>query len=441
MTVTALPQADQGQELLGALGAARSAVTQGLEVPLESVTDRQLEDGVTEAAALESQAQAIRLRLAAEAERRAVEADDASTGTDAWISKLTGDRREQLRGGLLLARLLQERYGQTLTALNEGRIRLEQARIIVAGLEVTADDVLAADPTLLAQAEELLIGKANGIGNKSGIPMPPVRLRREARRVYATLDTETHLAHLKASVRRSESRAKTNTWLTMTDIDADTTAGRFQIPKRHGAWLRSILEALSAPRRYGRDKTGTEVTDDAAENLGYYDVLGLALCELVEHLPKDHLPRGGTTILVHLSLADLTTALADAGCATTDGLVDISAAEARRMACEAGIVPVVLGSASVPLDLGRTTRLHTDKQRQALSMLHDSCAIAGCERPFAWCEIHHLRPWARGGGTDLGNAIPVCWHHHRAAEDPDYQLVRHSPTEWMLKRRRARRRC
>lgn len=436
MTVTALPRADRGQELLGALGGARSAVTEALEIPLETATDRQLEDSITAAAALESQAQAIRLRLAAEAERRTAEASDASTGTDAWLSKLTGDRREQLKGGLLLARLLQERYAQTHTALNEGRIRLEQARIIVTGLEVTADGL---DPTLVAQAEDLLIGKASGVGNKSGIPMPPARLRQAARRVYAALDHEVHLAHLKASVRRSESRAKTNTWLTMTDVDADTTAGRFQIPKRHGAWLRSILEALSAPRRYGRDKVGDEVTDDSAENLGHYDVLGLALCELIEHLPKDHLPRGGTTMLVHLQLADLTAALDAAGCATTDGLVDISAAEVRRMACEAGIVPVVLGSGSVPLDLGRTTRLHTDKQRQALSALYDSCAIAGCDRPFAWTEIHHLRPWARGGGTDLDNAIPVCWHHHRAVEAPRYEIIRHSPTEWALTIRRGRR--
>lgn len=437
MTVTALPQPDPGQDLLGALAGARSAVTTGLEVPVEGVSDRQLEDGITEAAALESQAQAIRLRLAAEAERRAAEATDASTGTDAWISKLTGDRREQLRGGLLLARLLQERYPQTLTALNEGRVRLEQVRIIVHGLEVTADQV---DPTLLAQAEELLIGKANGIGNKTGIPMPPVRLRQAVRRIYATLDHETHLMHLAASVRRSESRAQTNTWFTMNDRDGDTTEGRFRIPRRHGAWLRSVLEALSAPRRYGRDKAGNDIDDDTAENLGYYDILGLAFCELIEHLPKDHLPRGGTTMLVHLTLDALKGALEEAGCATTDGLTDISAAEARRLACEAGIIPAVLGTNSVPLDLGRTTRLHTDKQRQALSILYDTCAIAGCNRPFAWTEIHHLRPWAEGGPTDLDNAIPVCWHHHRAAEDPRYELHRHSPTEWVLKRRSTRRR-
>lgn len=99
MTVTALPQPDRGRELLGLVGSARSAVTESLEIALEGVTERQLEDSITEAAALESQAQAIRLRLAAEAERRAVETSDASTGTDAWLSKLTGDRREQLRGG------------------------------------------------------------------------------------------------------------------------------------------------------------------------------------------------------------------------------------------------------------------------------------------------------------------------------------------------------
>jgi hypothetical protein len=66
-------------------------------------------------------------------------------------------------------------------------------------------------------------------------------------------------------------------------------------------------------------------------------------------------------------------------------------------------VPAVRGGESAPLDLGRTCRLFTDKQRQALALIYDTCAIAGCDRPFDWCEIHHLRAWAKGGRTDLAD--------------------------------------
>ena len=43
----------------------------------------------------------------------------------------------------------------------------------------------------------------------------------------------------------------------------------------------------------------------------------------------------------------------------------LSAGEARRLACSAGILPAVLGSRSVALDLGRESRLFSEAQRLA----------------------------------------------------------------------------
>jgi hypothetical protein len=82
---------------------------------------------------------------------------------------------------------------------------------------------------------------------------------------------------------------------------------------------------------------------------------------------------------------------------------------------------MVLGGASVPLDLGTSQRLFTKAQAVALSALHDQCAAEGCERPFAWCELHHKQPWGHGGPTDLANAAPLCGHHHRRIHDPMYE--------------------
>ncbi|TYL44830.1 DUF222 domain-containing protein, partial [Nocardioides sp. BGMRC 2183] len=397
-------------------------------IPVEVFDEQGLTDAVTTAARLRSQLQAFELRLAAEAERRQVAREDGDTGTDAWLSRLTGDRREQLRGGLRLARLLHDRYTATAAALGAGQIRIEQARVIVDGLEVTADQ---APEGLLAQAEEILLSKATGAATRSGVPMPPTGLRRAARRAYNGLDTEFSRLHLQASVRRNHQRGASNTWLSLHDNGDGTYSGRFCLPELHGQTLRTILESMSAPRRTGFDPT----TDTPGAGLGWCDKLGLAFCELIEHLPTDHLARSTFTLMATIDLdslrADLEQALDEMeGVGTTTMGGDLTAAEIRRLACEAGIIPAVLGGASVPLDLGRTRRLHSEKQRQALGLIHDTCAIASCDRPFAWTEIHHTHPWAAGGPTDLNHAVPLCWTHHRTAHNERFTLTRHTDTEW-----------
>ena len=120
------------------------------------------------------------------------------------------------------------------------------------------------------------------------------------------------------------------------------------------------------------------------------------------------------TLNVHLDYAHLLDGLASAG---LDTGVRISAGEARRLACGAKIVPMVFNGASEPLDVGRAQRLHTAPMRRALSAKYDTCATQGCERPFAWCEIHHPHAWADGGPTSLANGIPLCGFHHRRAHD------------------------
>jgi hypothetical protein len=127
----------------------------------------------------------------------------------------------------------------------------------------------------------------------------------------------------------------------------------------------------------------------------------------------------GATLLVGISLQRLVAGL---GSARLDTGATVSPGQARRLGCGAGIVPVVLGGDSEPLDVGRERRLHTAAMRRALSFRYDACAAEGCERPFAWCEIHHPDPWAAGGGTSLHNAVPLCWHHHRRAHDPRYRI-------------------
>ena len=103
-------------------------------------------------------------------------------------------------------------------------------------------------------------------------------------------------------------------------------------------------------------------------------------------------------------------------CEYSDGTT-IPIETARRHACDAHIIPIVLDGDSQPLDIGRGKRLASRAQRLALRAMYRTCAISGCERHFDLCHIHHLTEWEHGGATDLANLIPLCsFHHHRAHE-------------------------
>ena len=107
----------------------------------------------------------------------------------------------------------------------------------------------------------------------------------------------------------------------------------------------------------------------------------------------------------------------------------LPASVVRRMACDADIIPVVLGGSSVVLDLGRSRRLATPDQRRALLAMYPTCSVPGCTVPYHRCEIHHVGFWARDGGhTDLGAQAPLCRAHHDDVHAERIDLTMHPVT-------------
>ena len=102
----------------------------------------------------------------------------------------------------------------------------------------------------------------------------------------------------------------------------------------------------------------------------------------------------------------------------------ISASEARRMACTAGIIPVVLGGTSQVLDVGRRRRLHSESMRVAMGVRDDGCTAVGCEAPPGHCHAHHDKPWSAGGPTNVTTGRLLCPHHHRRIHDPRFAVTR-----------------
>ncbi len=141
---------------------------------------------------------------------------------------------------------------------------------------------------------------------------------------------------------------------------------------------------------------------------------------------------GGTnaTIVVTMTLDQLLAKLHAAGVCTLDTGGQISAAEARRLACTAGIIPAVLGGKSQILDLGRTSRYYKQHQRIALALRDKGCTTVDCDKPPALCHAHHDIPWSEGGPTDLHHGRLhhgrlLCGHHHRRIHDHHYRVTHH----------------
>ncbi len=217
----------------------------------------------------------------------------------------------------------------------------------------------------------------------------PDQLRRIARRAIEAVEPDQKIvdAHENELIRTEEQAAREKCSLTLHDNGDGTTTGHFTIPALAAAMLGKVIDAMTAPRR---------MREEAADrSFDWRHRRGLAFAELLEHLPTDHLhSKSAATVVVTIDHTVLAGAMKAAHLDTDQAL---SAGEARRLACNAGILPAVLGTKSVALDLGRESRLFSEAQRLAKGLEHTTCAASGCERPYAWCELHHRRPWAQGG--------------------------------------------
>lgn len=108
--------------------------------------------------------------------------------------------------------------------------------------------------------------------------------------------------------------------------------------------------------------------------------------------------------------------------------IDLPIESVRRIACEAKIIPVVLGTNGVVLDVGRSSRLATSHQRRALESMYATCAIPDCTTPVGHCQPHHITYWNSGGSSDMNNLVPLCSTHHRCAHEGGWKLSLDSQT-------------
>jgi len=389
------------------------ALTELDEVSLLGLDQTATAASLVEIAVAEARLGELKHRVLAHASQVRVEEATGAATTATWLARATRTTVRTSRRAVHLATAL-ETYARLREGYAAGAVNTEQAEVIARALDALPVDVPA---TVRAAAEQRLVELA--------AHHDACDLRVLGDRVLDVVAPAVADAHEAARLEAEERAAARKTMLTMTPDGQGSVHGRFTVPELHAGMLRKQLLALvvhDKPALTTSPATAGELVEaERPEPVKAATAveLGAALCELLERLDGSQVPEmsTGATVVVTMTLETLAGGLAAATLDTGDR---IAAHTARRLACEAGIIPVVLDGRREVLDVGRRKRLFTRAQRIALATRDKGCTAAGCRTAAWFCHAHHDQPWATGGTTDLTNGRLLCPTHHRTAHDPRY---------------------
>jgi len=352
---------------------------------------------------LESAVAAAKLQLLGGMDERQVTLHTTGLSTAAWLNGTTAVSLLAAYREVALAKGLHHRFPAIVAAMAAGGVSEEQAGAIVGVLKKLPETLSTEQVT---RAEKVMIGFAETYGPKG--------LRDIARYLLEVIAPEIAEQADAAQLEAQEREARKNQYLRLRD-DGDgcvTIAGK--LPAADGEALRAVVDAIA------KSGTGTDDGSWAEPSLSYEAKRAQALMTLVHaYSASGQAPRHGgdrPRVVVLVNYEDLLRGVGGATLLASN--TRISSGEARRLACDADILPAVLGSDSQLLDLGRTTRLFAGDLRQAIVVRDRGCVFPGCHREPRDCDAHHIRPWTANGPTSLDNGALVCPTHHRLVE-PD----------------------
>ena len=292
-------------------------------------------------------------------------------------------------------------------ALAAGEVLTDQARVIVEAIDALPAD---AEPWVAKAGTEFMLDKAGEHDAKA--------LRELGRRLMEVVDPAAADAEEAKRLEGEERDARAAASITMSDDGHGRCRVRLDIPSLHGQMLRKHLLATASPVGKATSRDGAKDGEAPGEPPLSHHRLGLAFMDYIEFRPEHTIPSAGGVAATVVVTIELDALLGGLKAASLDTGGKISASEARRLACKAGIIPVVLGGKSVVLDVGRKRRFHTEAQRIALGLRDGGCTAHGCDAPPGLCHAHHEIPWSRGGGTNVENVRLLCARHHRRIHDP-----------------------
>jgi hypothetical protein len=365
--------------------------------PAWPLSDADIADCLDIAHRLQQEAAATLLHLVHAADTRDIAHHQGCRTTAGWL-------RSRLRLDPLAARTLVEqaaaldRHPAVDQALSCGAVDQAQAAAVTSALddlppEVDADTTRQATTVLLDWAGELEAAKLRKLGT----------------RILAHVAPEIADRRDDAALAREQQRAHRNRGFTLGLPVAGAVRVSGLLTAEDAATVRAALDPLCTPQA-GDTRTPAQQRADA-----FVDICRLAL--RTGELPDN----GGEPPQVTVSVAfdALTGSL---GSGSLDTGEQLTAEAVRRLACDARILPMVLGGHGQVLDAGRSRRLASGPLRRALVLRDGGCAFPGCDRPPRWTNSHHIVHWADGGTTDLDNLVLLCGQHHVVIHQGDWTV-------------------
>ena len=407
-----------------------NAVAEAIKASLRSVSDvnavfmstEEKADALRSLVEAERQVTALRLRVMAVGADVAASRGDKDIG--AWLARECRIRRSDAATDLKLATAMDRDYPALAVSVRDGQVGPEQALVIMRALDNLSRERITQET--IAAAETALVDLASRFG--------PAELKKLGDRILTVVDPDTAEAAEERALRESERHASERQRLSLRAVGDGTTRISGIVPDHVAVRFTTYLHAFTNPRLVSATAgdNSRSATNHSAPHISpgartaHPKKLAEAFAQFLETVDPARLPvHGGTatTMVVTIDFEALKSGVGRAdfhnGLAG-DGQSSLTAGEARRLACNARLLPAVLGGKSELLDLGRARRLHSSAQRIALGLRDKTCRAEGCTIPGAWTEAHHLTPWAQGGHTTVEDAALLCSHHHHRAHDPTY---------------------
>ncbi|MDG4830788.1 DUF222 domain-containing protein [Solwaraspora sp. WMMD1047] len=374
-------------------------VDQAVERPTWPLSDADLIEAAAAAHALEQRAAAIRLACVREVDARGIAVAQGASSTAAWLRDRLRISAPAARRTVDLAAALAVAPPVVADALAAGRITVEQSQAIVHSITDLPGQV---GSEVTAKAADLLVG--------FGTQFEPAILRRLGRRVLDHVAPDEAEAADLASLDRQEERTRTRRYVTLSAGPEGAVRLTGMLDAETAGLLHAALDPLAGPSGVG---------DDRSPGQRRHDALG-EVCRLA--LRTGDLPASGGDRPQLVITTGFDAVARQLGAGTLDTGLRLTPTTVRRLACDAAILPAVLGGNGQVLDLGRQRRLITGPLRRALVLRDRGCAFPGCDRPPRWCDGHHVRAWHQGGPTALGNAVLLCGHHHRVVHQGQWEV-------------------
>ncbi len=422
--------------LLSSLDAALDALRESADETPESLADDALLEALDRAATVRRLVDARSAVLAGEVARRSAPqlahaglAQRRGHRTPEELVRVTTgssrhDARVAVRAGSMLAPPATDALGAPvepalpiwaralIEPVTQGRLSTAALESIRTGLgdeseTVSAEALQTAVAVLLTEIDTLDVD----------------RLHRRARQLRDELDTagiaEREAARRDARslrVHRGSDGMTRATWV----LDPESAAvltdlyDRATSPRRGGPTFLAPDDVALIERMHADERTPEQYASDV-----FLDLLRAGA-----HADSSQmLSSGAPSVRVVVTARDVRDS---SGFGELEGQADvISLPSVQRLICAGSHTPILISSAGQPLDVGRSQRLFTARQRIALAARDGGCRWAGCERPPSWCEAHHIEPWGSAQGrTDVADGLLLCRHHHVLVHNNGWRIER-----------------